>query len=198
MPRSGLWGPSADANTMSLPQVALGKTSATGRARQELPAPRDAGANPAAARGGLELVSPGVLCLCCHPACFDLGPRRRAVCLETHSRAQELGQGSVGISERWWAPELCWDCQELLLGRKDWAEVKSTLGGLTLLPPSSWRGCPGRERIPILIPGMPKGVRGPPRALFFPGQAINPTTMTLLPNLRLPSACCAAFYLYLQ
>ena len=78
-------------------------------------------------------MSPGARCLRCHPACFDLGPRRRAVCLETRSRARELGQASVGISGRWWDP---WLHRELLLGRKGWVGAGSSIGALVPLPTS--------------------------------------------------------------
>lgn len=140
------------------------------------------------------------LCLqACHACAAILraliSPWRRAVCLETRSRARELDQGSVGISERWWAPGLRWGCRELLLGRKGWAGGESSPGGLTLLPPSLRHRCPGRECIPILIPGMPAAGQRP---LVSPSQAIKPTTMTLLPNLRCLGACHTAFYLYLQ
>lgn len=67
-------------------------------------------------QSGLEPLSPGERCRAvpyCRPPRFDLRPQRSAVCLETCSRAQELGQGSVGISSGG-------GLRELLLGRMQW------------------------------------------------------------------------------
>lgn len=162
MPQSWLWGPAANTNTKTLPQMCRQhweKPLLLGLRLQELPAPRGAGANPAAARGGLEPVSPGVLCLRCHPARFDLGPWRRAVCLETRSRAWELGQASVGISGAAVGPGTSLGLLGAAAGQKVLGWRGDQPGGdLTQLPPSSWCGCPERERIPILISGMQRGL----------------------------------------
>lgn len=110
----------------------------------------------------------------CLRACrAALPPCALGSCLETRSRARELGQLSVGISQPRWVPGLHWGCQELLLGRKG-RGAPSGSGDLTPLPPSPRRGCTGRERIPILIPGMPRGIGGP-QGLWFPlGKLIPP------------------------
>lgn len=119
----------------------------------------------------MEPVSPGVPGLRC--ALYPR-PGRGTVCLETRSRARELGQVSVGISEQWWVPGPRWGCQELLPGRKG-RGVRSGLGGLTPLPPITglWMRREGAHPHPH--PRDATGDRRPPQGFWFPpGKLIPP------------------------
>lgn len=107
--RWGLWSPAAGANTATLPQIqaqqweAAVLLSGPGRRRRW----QGEGAGRAADWSRCLRACRAALPLCALPSC-----------LETRSRARELGQLSVGISEPWWVPGLHWGCQELLLGKK--------------------------------------------------------------------------------